>query len=147
MSAERVLIDTNVLVYATDSASPHCPAASALLAAAATGGFLGCVAPQILLEFVSVVTNHRRVASVRTPADAWSAADSFAQAFEMLTPPADLFARVALLGRTLGTRAQDVFDLAIAVTALESDVRAIYSYDSTVFSRVSGMSVREPMTV
>lgn len=147
MSAERVLIDTNVLVYATDSASPHCPAASAILAAAASGSFLGCVAPQILLEFVSVVTNPRRVVSVLAPADAWSAADSFTRAFTMLTPPADLFARVSALGRTLGTRAQDVFDLAIAVTALESDVRAIYSYDSTVFSRVPGMTVREPTAV
>ena len=147
MSAERVLIDTNILVYATDSASPRCPAASALLAASTSGSFLGCVAPQILLEFVSVVTNARRVASVRTPADAWSAADSFAQAFTMLIPPANLFARVSSLGTMLGTRAQDVFDLAIAVTALESDVRTIYSYDSTVFSRVPGVTVREPVAV
>jgi predicted nucleic acid-binding protein len=88
MSAERVLIDTNVLVYATDSASPRCPAASA-----------------------------------------------------------NLVARVSSLGTMLGTRAQDVFDLAIAVTALESDVRTIYSYDSTVFSRVPGVTVREPVAV
>jgi hypothetical protein len=31
--------------------------------------------------------------------------------------------------------------------ALESDVRTIYSYDSTVFSRVPGVTVREPVAV
>jgi len=144
MSAERVLIDTNVLVYATDTASPHCPASSALLGAVAAGSFLACVAPQVLLEFVSVVTSPKRVASARTAEEAWLVADSFAQSFDVLAPPADLYQRASVLGRSLGLRTQDVFDLAIAVTALGSSVGIIYSYDPAVFSRVPGITVRVP---
>src|SRR5688572_25687456 len=58
MPAEHVLVDTNVFVYGADLASPHFPAASAFLDAVAAGSFHGCVTPQVLLEFVSVVTNH-----------------------------------------------------------------------------------------
>ena len=144
MSAERALIDTNVLVYSSDSTSPHNPASTALLAAAQTGSFLGCVSPQILLEFVSVVTNPKRVASARAADEAWMAAEAFAQAFELVVPPIDLFARVATLGRTLGMKAQEVFDLAIGITAVEAGVGIVYTYDSTVFSRVPGLIVREP---
>jgi predicted nucleic acid-binding protein len=144
MPAERVLIDTNVLVYATDTASPHCPASSALLGAVASGSFLACVAPQVLLEFVSVVSSPKRVASARAADEAWGVADSFAQSFEVLTPPADLYQRASVLGRRLGLKMQDVFDLAIAITALESGVGIIYSYDSAVFSRVPGITVRVP---
>ena len=39
---------------------------------------------------------------------------------------------------------QDVLDLAIAITALESGAAIIYSYDPAVFSRVLGIIVRVP---
>ena len=58
MSAEdRALIDTNVLLYAGDQDSKYYPAANALCAAAAAGDVSACIAPQVLLEYVSIVTN------------------------------------------------------------------------------------------
>lgn len=59
-------------------------------------------------------------------------------------PPADLYQRASVLGRRLGLKMQDVFDLAIAITALESGVGVTCSYDSGVFSRVPGITVRVP---
>jgi predicted nucleic acid-binding protein len=135
MPGERVLIDTNVLVYATDTACPHCPASSALLGAVASGSLLACV---------SVVSSPKRIASARPAEEAWGVADSFAQSFEVLMPPADLYQRASVLGRRLGLKMQDVFDLAIAITALESGVGVTCSYDSGVFSRVPGITVRVP---
>jgi predicted nucleic acid-binding protein len=144
MSAERVLVDTNVFVYATDTDSPHCPAASAFLEAVASGRFLGCVTPQVLLEFVSVVTNPKRVVAVRTAEEAWAAADAFAASLTMIVPPEDLYARASALARSLKLAKQDVFDLAIAITALHGDVSVVCTFDTSVFSRVPGMVARTP---
>ena len=144
MSVERVLVDTNVFVYATDTQSPHCPAASAFIDAVASGSFIGCVTPQVLLEFVSVVTNPKRVITVRTPEEAWAAADGFAASLSVVVPPEDLYARASKLAQSLKVARQDVFDLAIAITALYGDVSIVYTFDTSVFSRVPGMTVRTP---
>jgi predicted nucleic acid-binding protein len=147
MSAERVLIDTNVFVYAMDAASPRCAAASTFLDDVTSGGFFGCIAPQVLFELVSVVTNPKRVASVRTAQEAWAVADSLADALAMLTPPANLYFQMSELGRSLGVKAQDVFDLSLAITALDAGVSVVYTFDPAVFSRVSGITVRTPGVV
>jgi predicted nucleic acid-binding protein len=144
MSAERVLVDTNVFVYATDSASPHCPAASGFLDFIATGNFHGCVTPQVLLEFVSVVTNPKRVATVRTAEEAWDVADKIAASFTVLPPPDDLYARTSALGHSLNLARGHVFDLAIAVTALHSNVTTVWTFDVSVFTRVPGMTAHTP---
>ena len=144
MSADWVLVDTNVFVYATDEASPFCPAASAFLDVAGQGSFVACVAPQILLEFVSVVTNPKRVAVARSAEEAWTTAEAIADAFMVLQPPVDLFERALTLGRTLGMRKQDVFDLTLGLTALASDVTRVCTYDSSLFSKLPGLTAERP---
>jgi predicted nucleic acid-binding protein len=144
MPAERVLVDTNVFVYATDSASPHSPAASTFLDAVAAGRFHGCVTLQVLLEFVSVVTNPKRVATVRTPEEAWAVADKIAASFTVLAPPDDLYARTSALAQSLKLARGHVFDLAIALTALNANVTTVWTFDVSVFTRVPGMTAHTP---
>jgi predicted nucleic acid-binding protein len=107
---------------------------------------VGCITAQVLLEFVSVVTNPKRLASARTATDAWTVADSFAGALTMISATPNLYARASAMGRSLNLARQDVFDLAIAITALEASVTTIYSFDMSVFSKVPGITVRVPST-
>lgn len=141
MLADRVLIDTNVFVYATDESSPY--HSSALAFIDAVGG-TGCVTPQVLFELVSVVTNPKRVARVRSTEEAWAVADLIASSLTVLVPPPDVFEQASRMGRAIGVHAHDVFDLAIGITALASGVRRVATFDSKVFSRVPGLSVERP---
>lgn len=136
------LVDTNVLVYACDELSLHYEA-SRNLRDSATGRGL-CITPQVILEYVSIVTNPKRVASVSSVADAWADAEMFLRAFQLIVPSPDHAHRVVSLAKTLGIGRAQVYDLALAVTALDARVTTVYTYDSTVFSKVPGIIVKEP---
>src|ERR1700751_5477383 len=73
MLVEPGIVDTNVLIYALDTAAPQHAAARALLDAARTDATTLFVTSQILCEFYSVLTNPRRIARPRDAADALSA--------------------------------------------------------------------------
>ena len=145
MSAEdRALIDTNVLLYAGDQDSKYYAAANSLCEAAAAGDVSACITPQVLLEHVSIITNPKRVANAIRAQEAWEDVDEFLAAFPLITPGPGLVERIVSLAKELGIKGPEVFDLAIAATMLGAGVSTVYTYDSTVFSRVSGIQVRTP---
>ncbi len=143
-SGERALFDTNVLVYAANSSAPYHQSARELRDRAVAGDFAACVTPQVLLEYVAVVTSAKRVAAPVGADEAWAAAARIASVFEVLDQGPDLVADLAAQGQALGIKGPQVFDLAIALTALGAGVHTIYTYDSSVFSNVPGITAREP---
>ncbi|RZB36062.1 MAG: hypothetical protein SRB2_02567 [Desulfobacteraceae bacterium Eth-SRB2] len=64
------LIDTNVLVYATDGTSPFHEAARNLRDKGLNGEVSLCICPQILNEFFAIVTSPKRVTNPRTQQEA-----------------------------------------------------------------------------
>ena len=70
MSAERGLVDTNIPVYAFDPGFEHHERCQRLLDEARAVRSDSCLAPQVLIEFHSVVTNPRRVHVARSSRDA-----------------------------------------------------------------------------
>ena len=132
----RAIIDTNVLVYAADARAPQHAAAQALRDTAAHGEFIGHLTTQVVLEFVSVVTSPRRVASPRGITEAWAEIRRLTTAFPVLTLEDGDIRTVAELSENLGVKGADVFDLAIAATALRSGVNVVYTFDPRVFARV-----------
>ena len=141
---ERAIIDTNVLVYAADARAPQHAAAEALRDAAARGEFMGYLTTQVVLEFVSVVTSPKHVASPRSVAEAWAEVRRLTTAFPVLTLEDDAIRTVAQLSEDLGVKGADIFDLAIAATALRSGINITYTFDARLFSRVPGLEAREP---
>lgn len=142
-SPPLALFDTNVLVYAADSSAPQHTQAKALRDSVETGRLRGVVTPQILLEFFAVVTG-TRVSSPRSPAVALSEITSLAQVFEILPTPADLIDRVDALAVHVSVKGPEIYDLAIAATALQSGVAVVYTYDLGVFGRVPGLTPLRP---
>ena len=80
MSAERVGIDTNVLVYAEFADSPAHGRSRALRDRVLAGEFIGVLAAPVLAEFVAVSTDPRRVRRPRTTAEAVAEAGRYASA-------------------------------------------------------------------
>src|SRR5690348_12598308 len=73
MSVEPGALDTNILVYAVEAGAPQHAISRALIETARDPATALYLTSQVLCEFYSVVTNPRRVAVPRSPADAINA--------------------------------------------------------------------------
>jgi hypothetical protein len=76
MSANRVAVDANILVYAVYRDTPQHAASRAWLERAVRGEVKICLTSQVLAEFFAIVTNPKRVSDPRTPDDAVTAIEA-----------------------------------------------------------------------
>jgi predicted nucleic acid-binding protein len=65
-------------------------------------------------------------------------------AFPVLALQDDDVRTVGQLSEEPGVKGADVFDLAIAATALRAGISIICTFDARIFSRIAGLQVREP---
>ncbi|MEK6608364.1 MAG: TA system VapC family ribonuclease toxin [Myxococcota bacterium] len=142
--SDRALLDANLLVYAMAPNAPQHAVALRVCNDALAGSVDACVAAQVLFEFFATVTNPKRVTTPRTPAVAWSEVEKFRSALPVLPVPPDVVERTAALAQSLGTAAQEVFDVQLAATMLANGVERIYTFDHGVFGRVPGIRIVEP---
>jgi len=138
------VLDTNVLVYALDTAAPQHERAKAVCDAAAAGAFTAFITTQSVLEFVSIVTSPKRVARPISCAEAWEDVRQFIAAFTVLPLRPEDLPRLAALSSALELTGPRVFDLGIAVSALAAGLETICTYDASVFARVPGIRVVAP---
>ena len=148
MSIEPGLLDANILVYAVEVDAPQHAASRALIEGARDASTVLYLVSQVLREFYSVVTNPRRVASPRSPADALGAVSAVLAlpGVHVLSTPARAVAGwMALLERRPVT-GRDVFDLQLVATMLANDIRRIYTFnkgDFEIFPELTGTAPPE----
>jgi predicted nucleic acid-binding protein len=146
MSADRALVDTNVLVYAAyPSAAQH--AASRALVESAKDPAAGlCVFPQILAEFFAVVTNPKRVTPPKTAEEALQAIELFLAlpGLTLLPLPADVVTRWIALVRANPVRGGEVFDVQAAAAMLGHGIATVFTYNVADFKGVPGITAKEP---
>jgi predicted nucleic acid-binding protein len=146
MSADRALVDTNVLVYTVyPSAAQH--AASRALVESAKHPAAGlCVLPQILAEFFAVVTNPKRVAPPKTAEEALQAIEQFLAlpGLAVLPLPADVVTRWIALVRAKPVRGGEVFDVQAAAAMLGHGIPTVFTYNGNDFKGIPGISAKEP---
>jgi predicted nucleic acid-binding protein len=144
MPAEPGVIDTNVLVYALDADAPQHAVSRALLEEARDGSASLYVTSQILCEFYSIVTNARRVARPRSPADASSAISGLLAFLNVLPVPARAVEGWLGLLRRNPVTGGDIFDLQIIATMQENGVQRIYTFNTEDFAAFRELSVVMP---
>jgi uncharacterized protein len=144
MPVEPGIVDTNVLIYALDTASPQHAAALALLNAAREDGATLYVTSQILCEFYSVVTNPRRVARPRNAAEALTVLSEMLAFLHVLPVPAGTIDRVLDLLRRRPVTGGDVFDLHIVAAMQANGIGKIYTFNVADFEAFSELSVVTP---
>jgi predicted nucleic acid-binding protein len=137
-SDEHVVLDTNILVYATNSAAPQHVAARRMHDQALAGEIHACLTAQILFEYFAAVTYAGQVTRLVSSADALADLDALRSAFPLLPVPADIDERVVQLLRQTGFSGRHVFDVHIAATMLANGVRRIATYDSR-FGKIPGV--------
>jgi len=146
MSADRALLDTNILIYALDPTCTFYPACDALLERTKTADAGLCVAPQNLAEFYAIVTNGRRVSAPRKPEEALGVIEQFLEraGLELLPVPTDMVARWIELARRHAVVGGDVFDLQLIATMLGNGITRIYTFNRDDFAPFSELEVIVP---
>jgi len=136
--------DANVIQYANDADAPQHPSSSGFVRAALAGDIPVELVPQVLLEFLSVSTNPRRVLRPITPADAWQQVAALRASCRLL----DVLPRaIDILGQVLATqprRGPRVYDLFLAAQMLSHGVSTICTYNVRDFRGIPGIEAITP---
>lgn len=142
--AAMILLDANVLIYAVNEDAPQHTMSAALIRAALNGQVPGLLAPQVLLECYSVITNGRRVSHPLLPEQAAQVLGTLAAALPVLETSASAFTTlVELIGRHRPIGAA-VFDLFLVAQMQSQGVRSIATYNSADFLGVEGIEALSP---
>jgi uncharacterized protein len=147
-TSELALLDTNILVYAADHASPFHEPSKRLRDQGANGTILIAVSPQILLEFFAVITSPKRVDNPRTKAEAIEEVEKYVQSehIRKIYPGPDILTRVLTLLKKYEVTRQEIFDLHLVATMLSNDVKRLYTYNRDHFVRFIEIEVSTPQT-
>jgi predicted nucleic acid-binding protein len=145
-SADLALVDTNVLVYALFPDAPQHVAARALLDRALEVGAGLCVSLTIVSEFISIVTDSRRVTSPRSPDDAAQTVEKILAlpGMTVIPIPPDVIERVLVLVRAYRVTGASLFDFQIIATMLGNGLRRVYTYNRSDFEKVHEIDVLTP---
>ena len=141
-----IVIDTNILIYAHRAgAAEHRAARGAIERAASTGGGWGIAQPSIS-EFWSQVTHPRYPGGPSTPRQA----SDFLRAMldeagaRVMTPGTRFHERLLARARDMGVRGPRIFDLQIALAALDGGAHEIWTHDRG-FLLVEGLAMVDPL--
>lgn len=140
-----VVTDTNLLVYAHRAATTeHRSAQRALERASGHADGWG-IATASVLEFWSVVTHPAASGRPSTPTEARAFLDALVAAgARVLSPGPALGQRVLDTAERLGLTGPRVFDLQIAVTALDHGATQVWSHDRG-FVTPPGLRLVDPL--
>ena len=140
------LLDTNVLVHASDGGSPFHGSAKALRDRGLKGEVPVCVCPQVLNEFFAVITNPKRVSGPRPQDEARNEMEKYVRARKVMKifPRTDIVENVLELLKRYQVTRQGIFDLQLLATMVSNRVTLIYTYNQVHFSRFKEITVVTP---
>lgn len=137
--SDTFLLDTNILLYSSDPASPYHPKAKNLLDRAAAGKFQTVLAAQNIFEFYSVVTNKKRAAS---PLSQKEANDFIRKILDLTTAriiylDRKAFAKVKSFLENKQIKDRQIFDAALVATMAANGVRRLFTLNTADFRQFS----------
>lgn len=145
VTSEIALIDTNVLIYAADEASPFHKASKDLRDKAIKGEIELCLCPQILMEFYAILTDPKRVENSRKPKEVIEEIEKYLNSgIQIIYPKEDAILRVLHLLRKYKLKKQKVFDAFLVATMLSNGVYQVYTYNQEDFEKFEEIEVLIP---
>ena len=146
ITSETGLLDTNVLVYAADEASPFHQATSTLREKGLKGEISVCLCPQVLNEFFAIVTDPRRVSNPISQKDALLEMEKYFYSKNILKiyPGPEIIERILDLLTQHEITKQEIFDLQLVATMLSNNVTRLYTYNREDFIKFKEIEVLSP---
>lgn len=145
MAADRVFVDTNVLVYATVPAAPnHANARQALAHRHAAGAELW-ISRQVLRECVAVLTRPQTYAVPMSGSDVAARIRSLESQFRVADETSDVTAQLLRLIESVPTGGKQVHDANIVATMLVNGVGTLLTANAPDFARFGTRIRVEPL--
>lgn len=141
----RVAVDTDFLVRLSITGHPGRDAAVALRERHLGAGDHFALAPQVVAEFVHVVTDPRRFTKPLTMAEALRVGRAWCEAREVdcLLPQADMLSRFFELMETHRLGRKRVLDTSLAATCLAAGVTHLITGNAADYALFSGLQLIE----
>jgi uncharacterized protein len=141
-------IDTNLLVYAHNTASPlHTQAKtfveSVLNQRDSEGGLSVCIPAQVLTEFLNVITWHRLEAPQPLPQAIQIVQDYLNTGVPILYQQTTQLDTFMSLLQNVSTR-RKIFDVALVATLKDHGVSGLYTVNTSDFDEFSFLDVKNP---
>ncbi len=141
-----ILFDTNILIHAANAASPLHTQAKRLRDQAVEGFIDACLTPQVLWEFYAVMTNPTRVTHPLAPHEASREVQTYLEAdrLTIIMPRHTTLQRTAELLRRARVTGRRIFDVYLAATMLDHNVRVIYTQNTKDFAHFREIQAVNP---
>lgn len=124
--SEPVLFDSNVLIYTQDQDFPFYKISAKLVKMVVEGQLEGVLTYQNLLEFYSVVTNKKRVASPIIPELAFSMIENYLNSpFRIIYPNIKTASVFSELSQKSPVKGGVIFDVYLAATMRSNNISTI----------------------
>ncbi len=143
----KILLDSNILVYAYDKLSANHEQAKKIMNKALKGEIDACLSAQVLYEFFAVITNPKRASSPMTLedgadlcADLWNCCE-----IEKISSEASAPGEVFNLVKERKLLGAGIFDCVLAVTAKENNIDVIYTENIRDFKNYQSLKVVNPL--
>ncbi len=138
-----ILLDTNVLIYATDRLSPQHLPSRGVVDASIARRIEGVIVPQVLVEFVAAATG-KAVRSPLSVEQACAQAATFGSQIKMLVPSAESVTEWMSILLETGRAGRRTFDAYLAAQARSLGAATICTYNLDDFNGVSGIRLLRP---
>jgi predicted nucleic acid-binding protein len=146
MAAEPVFVDTNVLIYATRLLAAQHAAAQAALARLEGEGSVLWVSPQVLREYLAVVTRPQATSPALAMTSAIADVQRFRTAFEVTEEQPGVLDRLLDLLAVQRGGGRQVHDANIVATMLEYGIHRLLTFNTADFRRFARIIDIEPIS-
>lgn len=142
-------LDTNLLVYAHNTASPFHPRAKTFIEKVmneqnAEGTLSICIPGQVLLEFLNVITRHQ-LESPLPLHDATRLVQAYMDSgAAILYPKSTQLSTLLDLLKSVTTR-QKIFDVALVATLKDHGISGLYTVNTSDFEQFKFLDVKNPL--
>lgn len=145
MAADRVFVDTNILVYATVPAAPSYANARRALAERHAAGAELWISRQVLRECVAVLTRPQTYAVPMSGSDVAARIRSLESQFRVADETSDVTAQLLRLIELVPTGGKQVHDANIVATMLVNGVGTLLTANAPDFARFGTRIRVEPL--
>jgi toxin-antitoxin system PIN domain toxin len=146
MADNRCLVDTNVLIYSTVDSSPSHQEARDWLAALVDDDVELCIIPQIVREYLVVLTRGEVFEQQFTPKEALDELEAILPTFTLLDENEATVSSLRNLIRRYQVRGKSVHDANIVASMLTYGITRLVTYNTGDFRRYDEITIEAILT-
>jgi toxin-antitoxin system PIN domain toxin len=146
MAADPAFVDTNVLVYATRPSAVQHTVAQATLTRFEDEGSALWISPQVLREYLAVVTRPQATAPALPIASAIADVQRFRTVFSIAEERPNVLDRLLDLLAVHNGSGRQIHDANIVATMLEHGIRRLLTFNAADFRRFARIIDIEPLS-